>query len=168
MILLLLYRLQGPSPLSSENWKIYTLWWSSIKASELGSERPTTHLVPQVQREAWAGREMMNTETQVTWSGTGTRILQASASLPGHYLWSPFLFWSPITIRWEPSARLLPILLRWGIRTMSLMPHRVYLQHPAQQLLQSKGSINIYWIMTFLTSAVFKDFKKDALMIDVW
>lgn len=97
-------------------------WWSSIKASEVGSEWPTTHLVPQVQREAWAGRQMMNTETQVTWSGTGTGILQASASLPGHYLWSPFLFWSPITIRWEHSARLSPILLRWGIRTMSLMP----------------------------------------------
>lgn len=50
------------------------------------------------------------TETQVTWSGTGARLLQASASLPGHYFWSPFLFWSPITIRWEHSARLLPIL----------------------------------------------------------
>ena len=51
---------------------------------------------------------------------------------------------------------------------MSLMPHGVYLQHLAQQLPQSKGSINIYQIMTFLTSAVLKDFKKDVLMIDVW
>lgn len=119
-------------------------------------------------REACAGRQMTNTETQVTWSGTGTRLLQASASLLGHYFWSPFLFWSPTTIRWEHSARLLPILLGWGRRTMSLMPHSVYLQHPAQPLPQSKGSINIYRIMTFLTSAVLKDFKKDVLMIDVW
>lgn len=123
-------------------------WWSYIKAPEVGSELQRPHLV---QRQVWASHQGRKAEVPASWSGTGTKFLQASASIPEPwpYFWSPFLFEGPITIRWEHSARLLPILLGWRISTKSLMPHNVYLQHPAQPWAQSKGSINIYWINYF-------------------